>query len=307
MSATSSATLSPPSPADPPLDAQPGAWASIVGAIRDVAASRELLRQLVLRDLRVRYKQAVLGFGWAVVMPMLIVLAGMLVRFAMARSSGEAMSAAVIGGIAVKALPWAFFAGAMSAATQSLLANKSLLTKIYFPREVLPLATIITQCVDTALGSLVVAVLLAVLGLEPTLQLAWVPLLVVLLVLFTTAVGLFVACANLFFRDVKYIVQVTLTFGIFATPVFFEPAMFGPTGAHVLLLNPVSPFIEGLRLAVVEGHNLALPLIVSLDGEPPVTAWSPWYLVYSAAWALIGSLLSLRLFRGLTDHFAEYA
>lgn len=288
-------------------DESPGSRSSISEAVRDVVASRELLRQLVLRDLRVRYKQAALGFGWAIVTPMLIVLAGMLVRFAMARASGAELSAAVIGGIAVKALPWAFFAGAMGAATQSLLANRALLTKIYFPREVLPLATIITQCVDTSLGALVVAVLLVALGLEPSLQLAWVPVVAVLLVLLTTAVGLFVACANLFFRDVKYIVQVALTFGIFATPVFFEPAMFGPTGAQVLMLNPVSPLIEGLRLAIVEGHNLAVPLVVSPSGEPPVVAWSPWYLVYSAGWALIGMLLSLRLFRGLTDHFAEYA
>ena len=95
--------------------------------------------------------------------------------------------------------------------------------------------------------------------------------------LFTTGVSLFLSCANLFFRDVKYIVQVVLMFGIFFTPIFFEPAMLGPKGAYLAMLNPLTGILEGLRLSVVEGHNLLEPLTVVVKGVPRV-AWEPWEL-----------------------------
>jgi lipopolysaccharide transport system permease protein len=273
----------------------------------DLARSRELVEQFVLRDLRMRYKQAVIGFGWALLMPLLIVCSGILVRFAMAQSSGRQLQPEIIGAMAVKAIPWAFFAGALGLAAQSLLANKALITKIYFPREVIPFSTTLAQGVDSAIGAGVVAVILIVLRLPVTWTALWVPGLLLLLFTFTLGVALFVACANLFFRDVKYIVQVFLTFGIFVTPVFFEPQMFGAVGARILMLNPISPIIEGLRLSLIDGHNLARPLVELTRSGAEVLVWSPWYLVYTGLVAVIGLLLSLRLFRSMTYLFAEYA
>jgi ABC-type polysaccharide/polyol phosphate export permease len=132
-----------------------------------------------------------------------------------------------------------------------------------------------------------------------------VPVLAALLFLFTAAVGLFLSCGNLFFRDVKYIVQVLLTFGIFFTPVFFEPSMFGPTGAWVMMLNPLAPILEGVRLSVVEGHNLLQPLTTTVHGAQ-VIAWEPWFLAYSAAWGILGLLGSTVMFHRLEYVFAEY-
>ena len=273
---------------------------------RDIWQYRELLYQLTRRDIRIRYKQTALGLGWALFMPGFVVLAGVLVRLAMARLSGGALAGVSIAGLAVKALPWAFFVGAIGFAVNSLTGNPSLVAKIYFPREVLPLSSVLAQAFDTVIGAILVAVLLPFLGIGLGLSALWVPVLAVVLFLFTTAAGLFLGCANLFFRDVKYIVQVMLTFGIFVTPVFFEPAMFGPLGAKLIMLNPLAPILEGLRLAVVEHHNLLEPLTVVGRQGQAVIAWAPWYLLYAATWALAGAAGAVVLFHRLAFVFAEY-
>lgn len=279
----------------------------IILALREVWDSRELVHQLVLRDIRIRYQQAIMGFAWALFMPLMIVLSGTLVRVAMATVSGSAIEPSVLGATAVKGVAWAFFVGALGTGTASLLSNSALITKLYFPREVLPLSAVLSQSVDTAIGAVALALLLPFLGLQITAALLWVPVLAALLFLFTVFAALFTSCANLFFRDVKYIVQVILTFGIFLTPVFFEPVMLGPIGGPLMMLNPVSPLIEGMRLTIIEGHNLLTPLVVANSHGVKVLSWTPWYLVYSALWAIGGLVLSMRIFRRSAVLFAEYA
>jgi ABC-type polysaccharide/polyol phosphate export permease len=271
--------------------------------VSDLWHGRELLQQLTLRDIRIRYKQAVMGFGWSVFTPIMIVLSGALIRLAMAHVAGTRLDRSEVAGLAVKAMPWAFFVGSIGFATASLTANIQLVTKVYFPREVLPLSATLAQCFDAAIALVALAVLLPFLGVRPSFALLWVPLLLALLFVFTAAAGLFLSCANLFFRDVKYIVQVLLTFGIFFTPVFFEPAMLGPRGARLVMLNPLSPILEGLRLSIVHGHDLLRALPLSPAGA---VVWNPWYLAYSAAWALLGLLFSALLFHRSEFVFAEY-
>jgi lipopolysaccharide transport system permease protein len=283
---------------------------SIGGDLVEIAAElyhhRDLLYQLTRRDIRIRYKQAVMGFAWAVFMPVVIVLAGLVVRFAMAQVSGSPLVMTEMAGVAVKALPWAFFVGAIGFATPSLVGNMNLVTKIYFPREVLPLSATLAQTFDSAIGAVVLFLALPLMGVALTTGLLWVPPLLLVLFLFTAATCLFLSCANLFFRDVKYIVQVVLTFGIFFTPVLFEPAMFGAVGAQLIMLNPIAPIIEGFRLAVVEGHNLLLPLVETSAAGREILAWSPWYLVSSLVWSVGGLLGSALLFHRSEFIFAEY-
>ena len=219
---------------------------------------RGLLYELMRRDIRIRYKQAVMGLVWAVLMPILIVTAGALVRVAMAFVGGRPLVPQEVMGIAIKAVPWSFFVGALGFATNSLTGNSNLVTKIYFPREVLPLAATLAQVADSAIGLTALVVAGLVLGVHFGAASLWAPVLLVLLIAFTAGSALVVSCANLFFRDVKYIVQVLLSFGIFFTPVFFEPEMFGPAGARLMMLNPMAPILEGLRLSVVYDHNLLL-------------------------------------------------
>ena len=284
-----------------------GALGDLQRMVRDLIASRELLYQLTRRDITIRYKQAVMGFGWALFMPLLIVFSGLVVQLALANFAGRSMSAAGLGGMAVKAVPWAFFVGAIGFATNSLVQNMSLVTKVAFPRAVLPLSAVGAQCFDSGIALIALALLLPIMGaVQLSWALLWVPLMLVLLVGFTVACALFLSCANLFFRDVKYIVQVLLTFGIFFTPVFFEPAMFGARGAAIAMVNPMSPILEGLRLAVTSGHNLLDTLTTTLASGAVVTVWSPWYLAYAVVVTALGLPAAALLFQRSQYAFAEY-
>jgi ABC-type polysaccharide/polyol phosphate export permease len=282
----------------------------IVADLRQIATDfwdfRELLGQLARRDIAIRYKQAVMGFAWALFMPILIVLAGLIVRLALATVGGLEIDRASAGALALKGWTWAFFVGAIGFATASLTANIGLVTKIYFPREVLPMASVAAQAFDSAIAGIALAIALPFLGLQWTTQLLWLPVLLLLLAALTVAASLFLSCANLFFRDVKYIVQVLLTFGIFFTPVLFEPSVLGARGAELVMLNPLAPILEGIRLAAFQGHSLLEPLSEMGRKGAAVVAWQPWYLWYSAAWALGGLALSSLLFHRAEFAFAEY-
>ncbi len=287
--------------------ALPAAAEELTQMVRELRRSHELLYQLTRRDITIRYKQAVMGFGWALFMPLMIVFSGLVVQLALANFSGRALAPTGLAGMAVKAVPWSFFVGAIGFATNSLVANMSLVTKVAFPRAVLPLSAVGAQCFDTAVALLALAIVLPLLGVVPaSVALLWVPLLLVLLVGFTTACALFLSCANLFYRDVKYIVQILLTFGIFFTPVFFEPSMLGARGAPIAMLNPLSPLLEGLRLAATHGHNLLEPLSTTLASGAVVMVWSPWYLLYSVLVTLIGLPAAALLFYRSQYAFAEY-
>ena len=258
----------------------------------------ESLNQLVIQDLRVRYKQAVLGAAWALFMPALVVLSGMLVRFAMAQMTAGSFDRTTVAALALKGLGWGFFAGAIGMATPSLAANANLVSKVYFPREMLPVATVLAQGVDTLVGSLLLLTLAPWLGVPLSTGLLWVPLLLALLFCLTTAVALLLSCANVFFRDVKYIVQVLLTFGIFFTPVFYEPAMLGPTGAHLVMLNPLAPLLEGMRLAVLDGQNLLLPRTAPSPRGDVARPEMPWPTAQPGRWAGCSSAPSRSIVSG---------
>jgi lipopolysaccharide transport system permease protein len=274
--------------------------------VHDLSQYRNLLYRLTRRDVSIRYKQAVMGFGWALFVPVLIVVSGFLVRLAMAYVSGTSVETSSVAGIAVKAVPWGFFIGAIGFATTSLTSNMNLVSKIYFPREVLPLASVLATGFDSVIGALALALVLPFLGVQLSFAALWLVPLALLLLIFTAASSLFLSCANLFFRDVKYIVQVLLTFGIFFTPVFFDASMFGPTGTQIAMLNPLAPLLEGFRLSVVHGHDLLVPLIETTAGGAEVLAWTPWYLAYSAAWSFVGLVGSALLFHRSEFIFAEY-
>ena len=279
--------------------------ADLKGASIEVWQHRELLEQLTKRDIKLRYKQAAMGFAWAIFMPCLIVLSGLIIRFAMAQISGQALHPQDIANIAIKGVGWSFFVGALGFATASLIGNSNLVTKIYFPREVLPLSSVAAQGFDTSIGLLTLVVILPFLGVRLHTSFVWIPLLLFLLVTFTTGVSMFLSCANLFFRDVKYIVQVVLMFGIFFTPIFFEPAMLGPRGALLATINPLTGILEGLRLAIVDGRDLMHPIMGMVKGVER-QIWNPWELVYSAVCAVSILLGSTLMFRRLQPLFAEY-
>jgi lipopolysaccharide transport system permease protein len=259
----------------------------MIDALRELLRSRELLYMITWREVRIRYKQSVMGLLWAVLMPIIITAAGVLVRIVASRVAGRPITASDIGGIGVKALPWAFFVSALKFGTTSLTGNSSLVTKIKFPRLVFPLSSVLTSLFDMVIAFPVLLLLLIFAGVNASGALLWVPLLIVMMLVFTAGLCVLLAAANLFFRDVKYLVEVGLTFAIFFTPVLYR-AGFAGKWKWLIMLNPIAPILDSLDNVVVR-HQQPEPL------------WLLYSLIISAL-AFWGGIV---FFRRLEPRFAE--
>jgi lipopolysaccharide transport system permease protein len=259
----------------------------LLEAIREVFDRRTLVYMLALREIRVKYKQSVMGMLWAVLMPLVIVGAGLILRLVLSTVSGKPITVLDLGSVLVKAAPWAFFISSIRFGTNSLISNTNLVTKVYVPRLVFPLSAVGSQLVDFLIAIAFVALLLIVGQVGLSVHIVWLPLLLVMLVLLASTCAILFSAASLFFRDVKFIIEVFLTFAIFFTPVFYESALLGKH-APLLLLNPVSPVLEGISSVVI------------LHRTP-----SPFWLTYSLVVTLVLFVSSLALFKKLEPYFAE--
>src|ERR1035438_4525809 len=185
--------------------------------LRELYRYRGLLYTIACRDIKVRYKQSIMGFLWAILMPILIVMAGLVVRYAYALAARTPLNTADVASVAVKALPWAFLISSIRFACLSLINNKELVTKIYFPKEIFPMAAVMASLFDLFVASGALIIFLAVIQTGWSASLLWTPVLFLEMVLLATGIGMIVAAASLFFRDVKFIVEILLTFAIFFT------------------------------------------------------------------------------------------
>lgn len=255
--------------------------------LRELLDHRDLLYMITWRDIKVKYKQSMMGLLWAIFMPLVIVGAGLIVRSAFAQVSGTPLALSDLTAVTVKAVPWAFFVSALRFGTNSLVANTHLVTKIYLPRLVFPLAAVGSQLLDFVVAGIVVSVFLLVVGVGLSVHLLWLPLLVGLLIVLAASLTILLSAASLFLRDVKYLVEVCLTFAIFFTPVFYDATLFGDW-APLLLLNPVSPLLEGLASTVIWHRAPSLP-----------------WLLYSGAVTAGLFMGALVLFKQLEPLFAE--
>jgi lipopolysaccharide transport system permease protein len=255
--------------------------------LRELYRYRELLYMIAYRDVRVRYKQSIMGILWAVLMPILIVGAGIVVRYGYAVASGKPLQTGDVASVAVKSLPWAFLVSSIRFSCTSLISNHSLVTKVYFPKDIFPVAAVMASLFDFFVASGALVIFLLVIQVGWSAQLIWVPILLLMMVVLTVGIAMIVSAASLFFRDVKYIVEIALTFGIFFTPVFYDVGMLGDKG-HWLLLNPLAPILEGLGACVV-GHQM-----------PNL----PW-LAYSFGFGLAALLGGYVFFKHLEPAFAE--
>jgi ABC-type polysaccharide/polyol phosphate export permease len=255
--------------------------------LREFYKYRGLLMMITYRDIKVRYKQSVMGFMWAVLMPVLIVMSGVVIRYAYALATHAPLKTADIAAVAVKSLPWAFLVSSIRFSCYSLTNNWSLVTKIYFPKEIFPVAAVFASLFDFLVASGALIILLVIMRIGFGLSLLWLPVLLFAMIMMAVGIGLIVSAGSLFFRDVKFIVEVFLTFGIFFTPVFYDARMLGEKGKWILL-NPLSPIIEGFSACIV--HHQAPNL--------------PW-LGYAIGFALVACLGGYVFFKHLQPAFAE--
>jgi lipopolysaccharide transport system permease protein len=270
------------------VPASPTPAASVRGAApRRSALIADLLLIITWRDIKIKYKQSVMGLLWAVLMPGIIVAAGLLVQLGMSQLSGKPFTLDKLAAICVKSLPWAFIVGGIRFATNSLTSNANLITKINCPRVVFPISAVLSALFDMMIAALPLIIILAIAGVRPAVSQLWVLPLMLLMILFVAGLGIAFSAANLFFRDVKYLVEIILTFAIFFTPVFYSADLFGPW-REVMLLNPVAPLLEGLEQSVVQGRRPDLP-----------------WVAYSAVVAIVTFAVAWVVFHRLEPSFAD--
>jgi ABC-type polysaccharide/polyol phosphate export permease len=255
--------------------------------LKEILKYKDLLFMLTLRDIKIRYKQAVMGFLWAIFMPVIAIASGILIKAAISIMSGKPMDLADVASVAVKVLPWTFFASAVRFSVNSLVGNRDLITKIYFPREVFPFASVIACLFDFIIAAFSLSIILCFTHIGISIYIFWLPIIIIFLILFTTGLGLLLSSANLFFRDVKYIVEIILMFGVFFTPVFYEASTFHKW-QNLLLLNPIGSILENINNVVV------------LHKMPNI-----YWLSYAGISSIIMFIVGLLIFHKSEHLFAE--
>ncbi|MFQ5875801.1 MAG: ABC transporter permease [Dehalococcoidia bacterium] len=226
---------------------------SIFQHLSRLAGHWELFLTLLLRDIKVRYRQSVLGLYWAVLHPVAIALVFTLAfSFIVRISTGDVPYFL----FALAGLPaWNFFGHGLADSTESLVRHTNLVTKVAFPKELLPLSSVCARALDF-FGSLIVVVALSLIlgqGIHPSLL--WVPFVFILLTLFTTGLGLFFAMSNLYFRDMRQVVTVLLPLWMYMTPIIYPPDLVPEAFRFLLWLNPLAGLVTATRNAVLYGTS----------------------------------------------------
>jgi lipopolysaccharide transport system permease protein len=219
--------------------------------VQELIDSRELLVRMTMRDLTLRYKQSIMGFGWAICMPLLNTLLFSIVftRVAPVSTSVPYPLFAYLG-----LTVWNLTASALRFSALSLTSNSSLVTKIHFPREIFPFSSVLVALADAGVASLLLVGMMAYYGIGISTALIALPLVVAVQVIFTAAVALLLAMGNLFYRDVKYIFEVVITIWMFASAVVYPIDQVGGRIGTLLRLNPMTHLIEAYRSILFHGQ-----------------------------------------------------
>jgi lipopolysaccharide transport system permease protein len=221
---------------------------------------RELLYFLVWRDVKVRYKQTVLGASWAVLQPFFTMLIFSIFFGKLARMPSDGVPYPLFAYVAL--VPWTFFANGLTLSSGSLIANQGLLRKVYFPRLVIPLAAVASGLLDFAIAFMVLLAMLFWYSVVPTWHVVWVPALVVLALVTALGAGLWFSALSVMYRDVQYIVPFLVQVWLYSTPIVY-PASLVPAGWRtVYAINPMVGVVEGFRWALLGTGTAPGPMIL---------------------------------------------
>jgi lipopolysaccharide transport system permease protein len=259
-------------------------WPSL--RLRELWRAHELVYFLIWRDVKVRYKQTVLGVAWAVLQPLLTVVVFTLFFHRVARISSGSLPYPVFSLAGL--VPWLFFSNAISLASQSVVANANVLTKIYFPRLAIPLATTLAGAPDFAIGFVLLLIVMAGYGVAPGLTLFALPAFFLLVLVTALGVALWLSALNVLYRDVRYIVPIAVQLWLLATPIAYSVSGLHSPWNVILGLNPMAGAVEGFRWAATGG------------AAPPAGM-----LALSAAVAAIVAITGAYYFRAMERRFAD--
>ena len=233
-------------------------WVSL--KLQELWEYRELLYFLVWRDVKVRYKQTVLGAAWAIIQPFFTMVVFSLFFGKLAKMPSDGIPYPLFSFAAL--VPWAFFANGLSQASNSLVGSAHLITKVYFPRLVVPISSVISGILDFALAFVVLLGMTLYYGMIPTLNIIWLPFLLLLAFVTALGVGMWFSALNVQFRDVRYILPFLTQFWMFATPIVYPSSLLPEPWRTVYGLNPMVGVVEGFRWALLGTQTAPGPIVI---------------------------------------------
>lgn len=227
--------------------------------IKELWAYRELLGFFVWRDVKVKYKQSVLGVGWAVIQPLFTMITFTLFFGRLAGVPSEGLPYPVFSYAAL--LPWTYFSAVVALAGNSLVTNSNMINKVYFPRLALPLSSVLSGLIDFAVACILLLLLMLYYGVPITWRLLFLPPLLAVLVLLAAGVGMILAALHVRYRDVKYVLPFALQLWLFVTPVIYPTTLVPQYFRPLYALNPLAGIVDGFRTCVFPERNLDTQLL----------------------------------------------
>ncbi len=262
----------------------PRGWASI--GLRELWEYRELLYFLTWRDIKVRYKQTALGAAWAIIQPLFMMLVFSLFFGRLAKVPSDGVPYPIFTFCAL--LPWQLFAHALTESSNSLVGNQNLITKVYFPRLVVPIAAVLGGLVDFLVAFVLLLLMMLYYGIVPGWTIVTLPAFLLLAVMTALGVGLWLSALNVKYRDVRYTIAFIVQFWLFATPVAYPSSIVPPKWRALYGLNPMAGVVEGFRWALL--------------GKQHAPGAMLWVSVAVVLVILVGGLF---YFRRMEDTFAD--
>ena len=267
---------------------------------RELSEYRYLLRNLVVRDLKARYKNSALGILWSILNPLFLMLVFTILFTILADNEIRQYPIFVLVGL----IPWNFFTGALVSGTTSVTGNSALIKKVYFPRELLPTSSLLSNLVNFFFAFLVLLVFLYIFGIGLTIHALWVPAILVTQLIFTLGLSLLLGSLTVFYRDVLMILEVVILAWFFMTPVFYSLEMFGETatimgitfdpGQVMRWINPMASIIDGYRTVLWGTYE---------SGGP--ASMNPAYLLRTFVTSVIVLIVGYSVFTRLNPLFGE--
>ncbi|MBN1451220.1 MAG: ABC transporter permease [Anaerolineales bacterium] len=259
-------------------------WTSL--DLKEIWQYRELLFFLTWRDIMVRYKQTALGAAWAILQPLLTMIVFSIVFGQLAGLPSDGIPYPIFTYTAL--LPWQLFAFSLTQSSNSLISNQNLITKVYFPRLIIPISSMLAGVVDFAIAFIVLLGMMAYYKVVPTLAILYLPLFILLALASALAVGIWLSALSVEYRDVRYVVPFLTQFWMYATPIAYSSTLIPDSWRWLYSLNPMVGVVESFRWALLGTGRSVGPMI-----------WA------STGMVLILLLGGLIYFRRLEDSFAD--
>ncbi len=258
----------------------------MVSNFAELARSRDLLFTWTMREFRVRYSQSVLGVTWAILQPLVLMIVFSVIFSIFMRVPTEGVPYPVFAYVAL--LPWTFFSNALGFAIPSLVNQMNLVSKIYFPREILPLSTILVALIDFLVASLIFIALLVIYQIPIGWTILFVPVILLVQIIFTLGISLFGAALNVFYRDIRFVIPLVLQVLMYLSPVIYPVTIIPERFLPFYFLNPMAVLIDTYRRVVLYNQMPDWP-----------------YFALATAISLLILLLAYRYFKKAEREFAD--